>query len=146
VFFLTAAALRKTEEHAARKAAKKAEKARQTEAAVIQPQPAPPNTQNAQFYSQLHSSAAPLYHAAVFTDTRHSSPAAPVFQGSNLTFPPRNVGWNPNEYVGPQSATPSNEIQPWNQHHGPQTSPSSSLSTMSNLPGNQNFMGKQSLL
>jgi hypothetical protein len=127
--YFLAASLRERDERAARKAAKKLQKARKTEAAkvpqveaaAIHPQVAPPNTttQNSQFYSQMASSAAPLFSMPDFTNTSHSSPTMPVFQGSDLTLPPRNVGgWNQNQYMGVQS---SNELEPWNQpgqHHG----------------------------
>lgn len=130
MIFFPAAGLREREERAARKAAKKIEKARQTEAAkaqqteaaAVQPQLAPhiTVTQNSPFYSHLNSSSAPLFPTPDFTNTMHS-PAAPVFQGSNLTLPPRNVGgWNQNQFVGPGSSPPSNGIEPWNQHHGNQ--------------------------
>ena len=139
IFFFSAAGLKEREERAARKAAKKAEKAQQAEAAANQSHAAPPNTQ---FFSQLPSSAAPLFTAPDFTDTRVSSPAAPAFHGSNLTLPPRNMGWNTNQFGGPQSSPgpsmTSNEMQPWNQHHALQSSP---MSSVSNLPGSQNFMG-----
>jgi hypothetical protein len=134
--FFTAAGLRERDERAARKAAKKIEKAgqieaakaQQTEAAPLQPQVSPAiiRNPNSQFYSQSHSSATPLFSAPDFTNTMHSSPAAAsVFQGSNLTLPPRHGhssegGWNQNQYVGPQSSSTSNGIDPWNRDHGNQ--------------------------
>jgi len=128
-FFFSAACLRERDERAARKAAKKAAKAQQTnaamaqqtQAAAIQPQPqvALSVTQNSQFYPQLHLSS-----------------ATPVFRGSNLTLPPHTnvIGWNQNQYVGPQpeSSSLSNDIQPWTptQHQAHQSS-----------TGNQNIIG-----
>ena len=128
--FFEAASLREREERAARKAAKKIEKARQTEAAkgqqteaaAIQPQTVPSFpvkvSQTSKFYDQLHSSAAPLFSVPEFTNIPDSSPGAPVFQGSNLTLLPHNAGqWNQNQYAGTQSSpTP----EPWNQHRGNQ--------------------------
>jgi hypothetical protein len=147
--------LRERDERAARKAARKAEKARQKEAAMgqqtqpaaVQPRGAPPDTQHSQFYHDPHShpsSSVPLFPGPDFTNAVHSSPAAHLFQSSNSTLPPHNVGgWNKNHYIGPQSSpTTSNDIPHWtrNQPHGP-PSQSLPLSTGSNLPGNQNVMG-----
>ena len=94
--------------------------AQQTQAAMVQPKVTTSVTQNSQFYPQSSfQAAAPLFHGPDFTNT-------PVFQWSNLTLPPPNVGrWNQNQYIGPQSSPASNDIQLWaqNPHHNPQSSP-----------------------
>ena len=130
-----AASLRERDKRAARKAAKKLQKARQTEAgnsqlvdaAAVQPQVAIPNgmmqPRNSQFYSPLSSSASPLFPSADFTNTTQATPGTPVFQGANLTLPPRSLGgWNQNQFVHSESSPPSNELEPWNQlgHQGNQ--------------------------
>ena len=134
IIFL-AASLRERDERAARKAAKKLQKARQTEtansqvvdsdAATVQPQVAIPNgmmqTRNSQFYSPLPPSTSPLFPSADFTNTMQATPVTPVFQGANLTLPPRSLGgWNQNQYVNPESSLQSNDLEPWNQlgHQG----------------------------
>ena len=98
------------------------------EAAAAQSQVALTNgvlqSQNSQFYPQLPSSAsaqASLFPSADFTNTGQSTPVTPVFQGTDLTLPPRSHGgWNPNQYVNSESSPGSNELEPWNQHHGNQ--------------------------
>ena len=132
VFFL-AASLRERDERAARKAAKKQQKTRQVEAAnaqhveaaAVQSQVAIANgvlqTRNSQFYSQMPQSASAqptLFPSADFTNTGQSTPVTPIFQGTNLTLPPRSHGgWNPNQYINSESSPASNELEPWNQHH-----------------------------
>ena len=124
-----ATSLRECDERAARKAAKKLQKARQTEAAnsqvvdaaAVHPQVTIPNgmmqTQNSQFYSPLPPSASPLFPSA----TTQATPVTLIFQGANLTLPPRSLGgWNQNQYVNPESSLQYNDLEPWNQlgHQG----------------------------